>query len=176
MHIDVYPVVTNQFDSCRRYYSTKPSLTIIEPIQRIAHRLPQLQIPRPRTEPLPTLDLSNNYFPRHSSCFANYLNPISSEMQYMNHDPTIKDPVPERKVVCVGLDQVSDSLLSSLAIIESDTSIPATSKPESFRYSANLPVPTPTSRIVLQPANSSFIAFKRLFITSGGTPDHLVES
>src|SRR6266480_496289 len=115
MHIDVYPVVTNQFDSCRRYYSTKPSLTIIEPIQRIAHRLPQLQIPRPRTEPLPTLDLSNNYFPRHSPCFANYLNPISSEMQYMNHDPTIKDPVPERKVVCVGLDQVSDSLLSSLS-------------------------------------------------------------
>src|SRR6266566_4130894 len=95
MHIDVYPVVTNQFDSCWRYYSTKPSLTIIEPI--------------------PTLDLSNNYFPRHSPCFANYLNPISSEMQHMNHDPTIKDTVPERKVVCVSLDQVSDSLLSSLS-------------------------------------------------------------
>src|SRR5207302_7669445 len=115
MHIDIYPVVTNQFDTSWRDYSAKPSLTIIEPIQRIAHLLPQLQISRPRTEPLPTFDLSNNYFPRHSSCFANYLNPISSEMQHMNHNPTIKDPAPERKVVRVGLDQVSNSPLPSLS-------------------------------------------------------------
>src|SRR5207253_6626656 len=111
MHIDVSPVVTDQFDSRWRYYSAKPSLTIIEPIKRIAHLLPQLQITRPRTEPLPTFNLSNNYFPRHSSCFANYLNPISSEMQHMNHNPTIKDPAPERKMVRVGLDQVLDFLL-----------------------------------------------------------------
>src|SRR5205809_6063618 len=105
MHIDVYPVVTNQFDSCRRYYSTKPSLTIIEPIQRIAHLLPQLQIPRPRIDPLPTLDLSNNPFPSHSPCFANSLNPISTEMQHLNHNPTTKDSVPASTVLRGGLNQ-----------------------------------------------------------------------
>src|SRR5439155_20556126 len=115
MHIDVSPGVPDQFDSRWRYYSAKPSLTIIAPIQTIAYLLPQLQISRPRTEPLPTLALSNNYIPRHSPCFANYLNPLSSEMQHMNHNPTIKDPVPERKVMRVGLDQVSDPLLSSLS-------------------------------------------------------------
>src|SRR6266480_402652 len=114
MHIDVYPVVTNQFDSCRRYYSTKPSLTIIEPIQRIAHLLPQLQISRPRTETLSTLHLRNNYSPCHPACFANYQNPITNKMQHMNHNRTIKRPILERQMVRISSDQATNPLLPSL--------------------------------------------------------------
>src|SRR5207237_5629804 len=130
MHIDVSPVVTDQFDGRWRYYSAKHSLTITEPIQRVAHRLPQLQISQPRTEPLPTFDLSNNYLPRHSPYFANYLNPITKQVQHMNHNRTIKDPVPERQAVRISLDQFRSLFSLALAIIERETSRPPTLNPE----------------------------------------------
>src|SRR5438445_6653452 len=80
VYIDVCPIVSDQFDIQRRYQPAKPDLAIIEAIQRITHLPPQLQIPRPRTEPFPALYLGNYYLPRHSPYFANYLNPIANKM------------------------------------------------------------------------------------------------
>src|SRR5437667_8636032 len=48
--------------------------------------------------------------------------------------------------------------------------MPTTLNPESMRYCANRPVPVPTSRIVLQFANVSFIVSRSLFHNLGGKP------
>src|SRR5207244_3983496 len=91
MHIDICPIVTGQFDGSWRYYSAKPRLTIIEPIQRIAHLLPQLQIPRPRTKPLPIITLCKSTSTLHLQYFTQTTHLVCTSNQRTVHSSRSRD-------------------------------------------------------------------------------------